>query len=69
VIAIQLKILSSLAKKPGQPFSAAEIAKMIEAPDEVETVFKICEHLSLNPDRNFKKLPGKSPFVSKYSLA
>ena len=68
VITIQRRVLEVLSKQPQMPFTAAEIASKIQANNEIETVFKICEHLSLNPDRNIKKLPAESPFASKYSL-
>jgi glucose-6-phosphate isomerase len=67
VIAIQRRILELLSKHPRHPFSVAEIANKIQAYDQIETVFKICEHLSLNSGRNLKKLPDKSPFAAKYS--
>jgi glucose-6-phosphate isomerase len=68
VIAIQRRILGLLSKHPRQPFTVVEIGSKIEADDQIETIFKICEHLSLNQDRNLKKLPAGSPFIAKYSL-
>ncbi len=68
VIAIQRRICELLSKHPRQPFTVEEIASKIRADDEIETVFKICEHLSSNPDRKIQKLPAKSPFGAKYSL-
>jgi len=68
VIAIQRRILELLSKHLQQPFTVAEIADKIQARDEIETVFKICEHLSLNQARNLKKLSAESPFAAKYSL-
>lgn len=68
VIAIQRRILELLSKHPRQPFTVVEIGSKIEADDQIETIFKICEHLSLNQDRNLKKLPAGSPFIAKYSL-
>jgi glucose-6-phosphate isomerase len=68
VIAVQRRILELLSKHPQQSFSVSEIAHKIQASDEIETVFKICEHLSLNSARNLTKLPAESPFAAKYSL-
>jgi glucose-6-phosphate isomerase len=68
VIAIQRQVLEFLSKRTQQAFTAAEIAMEIRADDEVENVFKICEHLSSNPARKVKKLCAKSPFAAKYSF-
>src|SRR5208282_5059146 len=68
VIAIQRQVLGFLSQHAQQSFTATEIASAIKADDEVENIFKICEHLSSNPDRNVKKLLGESPFVAKYSF-
>jgi len=68
VIAIQRDVLRFLSKNQQQHFTATEIAKEIKADDEVETIFKICEHLSSNPARNVKKLATESPFASRYSF-
>ena len=69
IIAIQRQVLALLSKSSQQPFTAAEIAKEIGADDEVENVFKVCEHLSSNPDRRIKKLPAESPFSAKYCFS
>jgi glucose-6-phosphate isomerase len=69
VIAIQRQVLKFLSKGALQPFTAAEIAREIGADDEIENVFKICEHLSSNPNRRIKKLPAESPFAAKYSFS
>lgn len=66
VMAIQRQVLKFLSKRVQQLFTAEEIAKGIKADDEVENVFKICEHLSSNPGHKIKKLFGKPPFSAKY---
>ncbi|MBA4147947.1 MAG: glucose-6-phosphate isomerase [Verrucomicrobia bacterium] len=69
VISIQAKVLNYLRDKKGHPLSSSQIASGIGAHDAFETVFKICEHLSANPDRGVNKTPGKTPFESTYQLA
>jgi glucose-6-phosphate isomerase len=69
VIALQRLVLEFLSNRARQSFTAFEIAKEIKADDEIETVFKICEHLSSNPDRKVKKLLAQSPFTASYSLS
>jgi glucose-6-phosphate isomerase len=48
VIETQRKVLDFLSKHPGSEFSVEEISKGIDAEDDVEHIFKICEHLSEN---------------------
>jgi glucose-6-phosphate isomerase len=69
VIAIQRQVLGFLSKSDHRSFTAAEIARAISDDDEVENVFKICEHLSSNPNRKIKRLPAESPFAAKYSFS
>ncbi|HWD19678.1 MAG TPA: glucose-6-phosphate isomerase [Verrucomicrobiae bacterium] len=52
VIALQLKILTAL--QAGKGGSVPEIAKATGS-DDLETVFKICEHLAANPTRKVVK--------------
>lgn len=63
VIAIQNAILKSLDTQEKNP---TQLAALIGKPDEVETVFKVCEHLAANPDRGVKKIPGISTADTKY---
>jgi len=66
IIQLQLKILAFLAKQQ-QAFTVVEIAKKVAADDEVESIFKICEHLSSNPNRKIKKITGNTPFNAQYA--
>jgi glucose-6-phosphate isomerase len=68
VIDIQVRILNFLQGHAKQSFDVNEIASGIQAPDEVEWVFKIVEHLSANADRNIKKTAGATPFSAQYSF-
>ena len=69
VIELQRRVLRHLIQNGGRAFSAAQLASEVGAVDEVETVFRICEHLAANPDRGVTKAPGESPFEAKYKLA
>jgi glucose-6-phosphate isomerase len=64
ILRIQHQILDLLRLRD-QPFSAAQIAAELKVPDEVETVFKVCEHLAAN-QRGIKKRPGSSPVEAGY---
>lgn len=69
VIEIQRHILKLLSNNPKKSLSVSDIAKGIGMPEDVENVFKICEHLAANPKRNIVKSPGKSVFNPKFGLA
>jgi glucose-6-phosphate isomerase len=69
VLAIQGAILNFLKANVSKPFTAEEISKSIGHEEDVETVFKILEHLSSNKVRGIKKRATKNPFESRYRLA
>ena len=69
VIDLQLNILKHLSFVPSMALAPNQIAEAIGSPDEVETIFNICEHLAANPDRRVQKIAGKSPFDAKYQLS
>ena len=68
VLAIQRKLITFLKSNLKKEFSAFEIAKSIGQEDEVETVFKISEHLAANPSRHIKKKYSKIPFETHYKM-
>ena len=68
VLALQGKTLAHFAANRGQGFTAAELADALGAPDSVETLFKICEHLAAN-HHGVAKAAGATPFGAKYSAA
>jgi glucose-6-phosphate isomerase len=63
VLEIQRAIVETLAHTPK---TAGEVAQAIGRSDDVETVFRICEHLAANPDRGMAKVSGQSPAETKY---
>lgn len=67
VIEIQRKILSFLSTHP-TAFTADQLAEAIGQPDDGETVFKICEHLSANPSRSLIKKSGSGPANHTYCM-
>ncbi len=68
VIALQLDILKILKSQSGVGLTAIEIAAKIGKADEVESVFKICEHLAANQDHGVARVNGESPFGAKYRI-
>lgn len=68
VVELQLKVLSFFEKNRSAKFSVQEISSSVGAQDDSETVFKVCEHLSANPDRRIVKAAGSTPFESRYGF-
>jgi len=66
IIQLQLKILAFLVKQQ-QGLTVVEIAKGIDADKEVESIFKICEHLSSNLNHRIQKTIGNTPFDARYA--
>jgi glucose-6-phosphate isomerase len=58
-----IEFLSEAGRKGATP---VRIAEALNAHDEVESVFKLCEWLSANPERGFVKTAGKTPFDASY---
>ncbi len=67
VLELQLKLLGQLRGAKGQGRTAEELAAAVGAPDEVETVFKVLEHLAANPDHGVKRTEGPTPFDARYA--
>jgi glucose-6-phosphate isomerase len=67
VLALQKKVLDFLTAQKGKALTIDQIAEGIGAADEIETVFKILEHASANPDHGVNRSDGKSPFAASYS--
>ncbi|MBI2191896.1 MAG: glucose-6-phosphate isomerase [Planctomycetes bacterium] len=67
VIAIQHRVVDFLEKNKGQELGLDAIAAGIDAPDEIETVFKVLQHLSANGEHGvlLKKLAA-TPFESTF---
>jgi len=63
VITLQHKVVESLKGKRG--VTAEEAAQLCGQPDDVETVFKILEHLAAN-SRLVRREPGRTPVDARY---
>lgn len=69
VIEITRGILKHLRAHRGHGLTAEEIATALSAPEALETVFHVCEHLSANPDRGVVRLPASCRFQARYQVA
>ncbi|HYV43845.1 MAG TPA: glucose-6-phosphate isomerase [Myxococcaceae bacterium] len=65
VLELQLKALGRLRAEKGAR-TAEQLAQEMGAPDEVETVFKVLEHLAANPDHRVKRTAGATPFEARF---
>jgi len=68
VIEIQRKILDCLSQKPNTLFTLSEIPKVVGMEDDIETVFKVIEHLVAARNHNVSKVPDPSLLNCKYRL-
>ena len=65
VIELQGLILDYLQQLPAGA-TAEQIAAGVGRADEMETVFKICRHLSANPDHGVQEVKGPTPVASTF---
>jgi glucose-6-phosphate isomerase len=63
----QLQVIKYLGERRHTPETAEQVAAGIGAPEDIETVFHILEHLAANPDRKFTRRPGATPFDGTYA--
>jgi glucose-6-phosphate isomerase len=68
VITVQNKVLAHLNANKGQAFSLDEIVSATGISEEVETAFKVLEHLSANPHHGVSRQAGECSFSAKYSI-
>jgi glucose-6-phosphate isomerase len=66
IIELELRILQFFSNNRGVESTAATLSKAIGQPEDIELVFKICEHLAANPNRGIVKISGKAPFEALY---
>ncbi|MEW6737020.1 MAG: glucose-6-phosphate isomerase [Acidobacteriota bacterium] len=68
VISIQRKVLAHLRANRGQAFTLDALTAAIGADEEIETIFKILEHLSANDHHGVRRSASTSPFEAIYSI-
>ncbi|MGO8676612.1 MAG: glucose-6-phosphate isomerase [Limisphaerales bacterium] len=68
ILDLQKTVLHHLCGVPGGA-TVDQIASALGLNDEAEAIFKICEHLSANPDRGVRKTAGPSRFKAQYRIA
>jgi glucose-6-phosphate isomerase len=68
VLDLQRKVVATLRGRGTAGGKCEELAAAAGAPDEVETVFHILEHLASNPGRGVARRPGATPWEAVYSI-
>jgi glucose-6-phosphate isomerase len=68
ILDLQRRVLQCLATAHGAPLTVTEVSVAAEAKEDIEHVFRICEHLSAHPDRRVNKLPANSWLESSYLI-
>jgi len=66
ILLIQRKLLAALRGGSEDGGTCEELAKAIDAPDDIEMVFKILEHMSANRGHRVVRTPGATPFDAVY---
>jgi glucose-6-phosphate isomerase len=66
VLELQRKLLARMREDKERSRSAEDLAAEVGAADEVETVFKLLEHLAANPDHGVKREPGATFFEARF---
>jgi glucose-6-phosphate isomerase len=68
VLSLQGKVLNHLKVSAGKSFSAEEICVAIGSPEDAETVYKICKHLSANSDRGVTQISGTTGVAARFQM-
>ncbi|MFL5351497.1 glucose-6-phosphate isomerase [Archangium sp.] len=66
VLELQRKVLAKLRGDKAKGQTAEELAAAMGVADEVETVFKVLEHLASNPAHGVKREPGTTRFDTRF---
>jgi glucose-6-phosphate isomerase len=66
VLSLQTRIMDALGRSARKPLRAEELAEAIGAPEEVETVALLLEHLAKNPGRGVVKASGEGFADAQY---
>jgi glucose-6-phosphate isomerase len=69
VIKLQNEVLAFLRKNRGVYYTVDEVAKVVQAEENIETVFKILQHASANKDHMITKKSAENVSGSKYAAS
>ena len=66
IIDLESKVIRHLSDNRNTALTLSEISTGVGKKDEIETIFKICERLAVNPDRGIVKKAAATPFAAAY---
>jgi len=66
VLELQRKLTARLREARAEARTAEQLAADIGLPDEVETVFKVLQHLAANPERGVERTEGPTPPQARF---
>ena len=66
VIELQMDLFECLMRRDGHPLCVDDLAMEMQAVEEIETIYQICEHLSANG--RLAKIDGEGLFGSQYTF-
>ena len=66
VIELQMDLFECLMRRDGHPLCVDDLAMEMQAVEEIETIYQICEHLSANG--RLAKIDGEGRFGSQYTF-
>jgi Fe2+ or Zn2+ uptake regulation protein len=61
-----MDLFECLMRRDGHPLCVDDLAMEMQAVDEVETIYQICEHLSANG--RLEKIEGEARFDAQYTF-
>ena len=67
VLSLQNRVTSYLRSNKGKRFTSVGIAAGIDAEDQIEHIFKICQRLSTNPTRGISKTSTRNCLEARFS--
>ncbi len=67
ILDLQFRVIKHLGERRHVPETAGQVAEAIGAPQDIETVYRVLEHLAANPDRQFTRKAGATLFDATYA--
>ncbi|MGE9295431.1 MAG: glucose-6-phosphate isomerase, partial [Puniceicoccales bacterium] len=65
---LRQKVVDGLAAKPGEAFTAEQLAADLGLESQTELIFKLLEHMAANNNRPIRKLAADPFYESKYVM-
>lgn len=65
---LRQKVIDALKAKPGEAFTAEQLAAELGLEPQTELIFKLLEHMAANSNRPIRKLAGNPFYETKYLM-